>query len=367
MKKIYILMCLVCAWSCVNSMDEPCELPIAGNWAGIDEDGAVLNYIEFKTGKYYEYASESKHYYSEKKIWHAKQSDFALQAESWYSVSGGKITFCGRTENISYTDNVLKIGDISYCPVDALDPEYGFTLTHQIPIDEQGVVQCSVAAHEIVWDCRISGLPDSARPDVELSESWVRLVSASEGQLRLQLDENTTSSQRSASVKLSHPAIVPLEFTLTQMIYGLSLSSNKTTTNYAGGSYEFSYSIENSYPEITAIAHSNKSWVTDVAINDGKVSFKVQENNSGQARSATIAVSYGTIVQLHTVEQSYEAATLTINNFYRTCSHLACERSFTNTITNPRSSYRLIVSCDAVWITDIKNEGGKITYKVSEN
>ena len=76
-------MCLIGLSSCVNSMDEPCDYPVVGKWAALNEDGSVSKYVEFNTGKYYEYTTESQLYYSDKTIWNATEDDFSPVIESW--------------------------------------------------------------------------------------------------------------------------------------------------------------------------------------------------------------------------------------------------------------------------------------------
>ena len=152
-----MLMCLAGLSSCVNSMDEPCDYPVAGKWVALNEDGSVIKYVEFRTGKYYEYAAESDHYYSDKTIWNAKEDDFSPVIGSWYSIAGGKLHYDSKSEKISFSEGLLKIGNQEYVPFESFDEEYGFALTlDAVTLD--GAVHLPVEAQEIVWNYHIEGL-----------------------------------------------------------------------------------------------------------------------------------------------------------------------------------------------------------------
>ena len=368
MKRIYlyILMCLVGMSSCVNSLDEPCDYPVAGKWTSLNEDGSVSKMIEFNTGKYYEYASESKYYYSDKTIWNATDNDFQSVKQVWYSINGGKLHYDGQSEKISFSDGLMKLGDAVFYPVEKLDENYGFTLTLDVATVD-GVFICPLDSKELVWNYQIEGLPAGNQLQVDIESDWIHVVEITDSQIKLSVDVNDDLAERSATLALSHPAIATEVLTLSQSFYGLQLSSYTTEATYKGGKYEVSFTIENPDENIVPMVKCDADWISDLSVLDNKITFTVSQNNSDSNRSADIIFEYGTACLTHKVEQSYLAAVIKTNPASTTCNYKANSLSFTYTITNPREGVELEVSCTADWITNLTHDKSKVSFKVREN
>lgn len=368
MKRIYlyILMCLIGLSSCVNSMDEPCDYPVVGKWAVLNEDGSVSKYVEFNTGKYYEYTTESQLYYSDKKIWNAKEDDFSLVMESWYSITGGKLKYDGNSEKISFSEGMMKLGDMEFYPMEKLDENYGFILTHDI-VTVDGVFVCPLDSQELVWNYQIEGLPAGNLLQVDVESDWIHVVEITDSQIKLSLDVNDDLAERSATLALSHPAIATETLTLSQSFYGLQLSSYTTETTYKGGNYEVSFTIENPEQGMEPSVKCDADWISDLTIQDNKITFTVSQNNGDSDRSADVVLEYGSECLTHKVEQSYLATVIKTNPASTTCNYKAKSISFTYTITNPREGVELEVSCTADWITNLTHDKSKVSFRVSEN
>lgn len=368
MKRIYlyILMCLIGLSSCVNSMDEPCDYPVVGKWAALNEDGSVSKYVEFNTGKYYEYTTESQLYYSDKKIWNAKEDDFSLVMESWYSITGGKLKYDGNSEKISFSEGMMKLGDMEFYPMEKLDENYGFILTHDI-VTVDGVFVCPLDSQELVWNYQIEGLPAGNLLQVDVESDWIHVVEITDSQIKLSLDVNDDLAERSATLALSHPAIATEILTLSQSFYGLQLSLYTTETTYKGGNYEVSFTIENPEQGMKPSVKCDADWISDLTIQDNKITFTVSQNNGDSDRSADVVLEYGSECLTHKVEQSYLATVIKTNPASTTCNYKAKSLSFTYTITNPREGVDLVVSCAADWITNLTHDKSKVSFKVSEN
>lgn len=359
-------MCLVGMSSCVNSLEEPCDYPVAGKWASLNEDGSVSKMIEFNTGKYYEYASESKYYYSDKTIWNATDNDFQSVKQVWYSINGGKLHCDGQSEKISFSDGLMKLGDAVFYPVEKLDENYGFTLTLDVATVD-GVFVCPLDSKELVWNYQIEGLPAGNQLQVDIESDWVHVVEITDSQIKLSVDVNDEFAERSTALTLKHPAIATETLTLSQSFYGLQLSSYTTEATYKGGKYEVSFTIENPDQNIVPMVKCDADWISDLSVLDNKITFTVSQNNSDSNRSADIIFEYGTACLTHKVEQSYLAAVIKTNPASTTCNYKANSLSFTYTITNPREGVELEVSCTADWITNLTHDKSKVSFKVREN
>ena len=353
--------------SCVKQMDEPDDLPIAGKWAQVDSDGSVSKYVSFEGGKYYEYKASSKHYYLNENIWHAGNNDYAKTQEAWYSARNGSLTYGGNAYDISVSDGVLKIGNAEYLPLKSLKSEYGFALTHNIPINANKVAEYSAVAQELVWNYQIKDLPKGYKLTASATCSWIRSVQVTENQIKLTLEENPTMTTRSVEVTLTHPAVFDLRFTLKQNNAGPKLSSTSTSATYVSEVFEVPYTIENPRDDVELIATSEVSWITDLSVKNDKLTFKVLENNSGSSRSSDIVLTYGSVTVNHKVTQSYSAPSLTLSSSSTSCGYAASSQSFTYTLSNPREGQSVKVTCSESWITNLVHEGTKVSFKVAEN
>ena len=165
MKKIFALLFLVMASSCVNSLEEPCTIPIVGTWAKVNSDGSVYEYVKFDSGKYSIYATTEKLYYLDGKIWNSSDSS--------YSAYGDQLRYGRYVNELSMSNGVLKIGQSEYVPLNAWESHYGFTLTHDIPLSNS-IATYSAASQDIVWNYEIKNLPKGYIIGVQEDAEWVR-------------------------------------------------------------------------------------------------------------------------------------------------------------------------------------------------
>ena len=369
MRKIYLYMltCLMAAASCVKSIDEPCELPVSGKWANLNEDGSVKVYVMFNNGRFSEYAATAPLYYYDEKIWHVTDEDFNKTFDAWYSIRDGVLSSGNITDKIDISEGVLKLGDFTYLPVESLEAGYGFNLTHNVPLNAQGVVECSSDTQYLLWTYGIENLPEGYRLSVSEDAAWIKSVQVEENQVMLTLEKNQTMIPRTAAVTFSHPAVADLQFTLQQNVSGPRLSSASTSVTYAAGSYEIDYTIENPREGVTLEADWLGTWITDVSLGNNKLKFNVLENNSGSSRTADIVLTYGDVVVNHQVTQSYSAPSITCNPTSTSCDYASASKSFTYTLNNPREGQSVKVTCSESWITNLVHEGTKVSFKVADN
>ena len=383
MKRIYfyLLTSLLVVSSCVKQIEEPADLPIAGKWAQVDTDGSVSKYISFEAGKYYEYETDSKHYYLNEKIWHANNDDYVQLFEAWYSARNGSLTYGSWVHDIAFSNGVLMIDNMTYLPLKSLEDEYGFTLTHDIPINTSNAVEYSAKAQEVIWNYQIEGLPKGNQLTVSANSTWIKSVSVTENQIMLTLDENSTMASRNVTVTLRHPAVADLQLTLIQGLSGPILSSGSTTATYSGGNFEVPYTIENPMDGVDLIAKSEVAWITDVLVKNDKLTFKIAENNSGASRDGNIVLTYGSVTLNHKVTQSYSAVEINCLPTSTSCSYARASTSFIYTVLNPREGLSVQVSCSEPWISGLVqnkivyqiggsghvHEGTQVAFNVAEN
>ena len=372
MKRLYfnIFAILLLVVSCQDTMEKSEKYPLAGKWVALDDHGSVSHYIEFKTGKYYKYESSEKLccYYSDQTIWNPNGCSFNLVVEDWYSVSDGSLMiYDGQSFDVSTSpDGILKIGNQEYYPVKSFSSQYGFSLVLDAGLDEKNTIGYTATEQEIVWNYQM-GLPAGNRVDVLESADWIELVQVTDTQVKLRLAENPSIENRSTPIVLSHPAVASLEVVLVQGVSGPVLASTTTSATYAGEVFEISYAIENLKESIDLIATTDVEWITDLSVKNGKLTFKVAENNSGSLRTGDIVLTYGSVTVIHKVTQSYSAPKITCNPISTSCDYAAASKSFTYTLNNPREGQSVKVTCSESWITNLVHEGMKVSFNIAEN
>ena len=147
----------------------------------------------------------------------------------------------------------------------------------------------------------------------------------------------------------------------------ISFSSDSTSVAYSGGSFEVSYKVEKSGDGVNLNVKTDASWIKDVALVNNKLTFKVDENNSGSSRAGNVILTYGSVTVIHKVTQSYSAPKITCNPTSTSCDYAAASKSFTYTLSNPRKGQSVKVTCSESWITNLVHEGMKVSFNIAEN
>ncbi len=131
---------------------------------------------------------------------------------------------------------------------------------------------------------------------VASQDSWITNVTVSGNIISYKVAENNTGAQRTGKIKLTYGSYATAEFTVTQSwaASSITMTPSSQTIDYAGGSFNLSYTITNPRANTTVTAVSQVNWITDVAILGNSISYKVAENNSGAQRTGKIKLTYGT-------------------------------------------------------------------------
>ena len=186
------------------------------------------------------------------------------------------------------------------------------------------------------------------------------------------LENNDCEESRTAEIDITYDTITE-RCTIIQTSDSpkIILSKEEETCSYEEKSYDFTYSIENPRESFSVQVSCSSSWITDLSDNDGKVSFKVTENNSGDDRSAEILITYGSISAKYTVKQEYTAPSVSLYPDTESFDYNAAQGIINYKVSNHHLGMKMSISCDADWITDLSrngdNKSGKISFNISEN
>ena len=149
------------------------------------------------------------------------------------------------------------------------------------------------------------------------------------------------------------------------MASGLKLTPSEGSSDYAGGTYEFGYSITNEREGESVRATSSSDWITAISVSGGKVSYKVGLNATGKSRSGEIVVKYSTATATYKVTQS--AAEFTLSESSASHGYASASGTIGYNIANRHDSEQLKLSTTASWITGLADSNGSVRYNVSEN
>ena len=145
-------------------------------------------------------------------------------------------------------------------------------------------------------------------------------------------------------------------------------SETAMTFDAAGGNGTITYTIENPSEELSVIAECEADWVVDLT-EGTSVTFTVVANESLEARSTEITVSYGESVKKVSVSQTGRepnpVLTLT-SDATVSYTYEGGAGTITYTLEDPKPGVEVTATCAQEWITDI-TVGDQITFNVAVN
>ena len=134
-KLLYILLSLVVVSSCLDELEDPFSLPVAGKWALVDADGFVSEYVEFRRGYYDTYKTEGKGYYNEGKVWAAGKSDFRNLSHDEYSIVNSILYVGNTSRRVSFSGDVMLLDNTKYYSLKSFTSDYYSTIKCNNPTD----------------------------------------------------------------------------------------------------------------------------------------------------------------------------------------------------------------------------------------
>ena len=202
------------------------------------------------------------------------------------------------------------------------------------------------------------------------SEDWIRNIAVENDKVIFSVGENNSGDNRYGELRLVYPGAESVVIKVDQEWSAVIIKLTPATTafSYAGGQGSFYYEVENPRKSVSMTANSNVNWITDVDVSGNTVSYNTQENNSGQARSGKITLSYGQYGSAeYTINQQWVASVIKLSKSYEDFDYVGGSSSFNFRIENPRHEATVSVQSDCDWITDVKIYDDTVSYSVSEN
>lgn len=152
------------------------------------------------------------------------------------------------------------------------------------------------------------------------------------------------------------------------------LNVTETTLNFEaqGGAGVINYTVENAAEGTEVEATCEAAWVTDLTVAE-TITFNVAAND-GEAREATIVVTYGELSKSVAVKQAakgeepkpntpvFEAVTATVEYEWNTAMGQVEYK-----LENPIEGVEVKAKSDVMWISQLQAKDGKILFGLAEN
>ena len=290
----------------------------------------------------------------------------AVSNVSWitdFSTDDNKISFKVLPSNED------RIGKIIVSYQFAEDVEITVNQSSKRAIKIEGTARYDYTAKDCTIPYSIENPKENSTMSASTDVDWLKELKVNDAALTFSLDENNTGSDRSCEITLEYPEakILKVKVTQTYSSSAIAVEPASQSTNYAGGKYEFSYSITNPKQGASVKVDRCPEWITDAKVVGNKVSYTVSENNSGSSREGYIVLKYDKVEKSFKVTQSYSSSSIVTNPLSKQTNYVGGDFSFTYTIENPREGAEVTATTQTDWITGIVVSGNKVSYTVTEN
>lgn len=126
--------------------------------------------------------------------------------------------------------------------------------------------------------------------------SWITGVVVKDKSLTFDVSKNTDKSVRSGKIELTYGNAEPTNVTVRQQALENAViktsSSSLTVDAWGGVKKTITYSIINPRPGAKLTAKSETSWIRDIVVGDGEVTFSKTFNFNGSSRTGKIVLEY---------------------------------------------------------------------------
>ena len=216
----------------------------------------------------------------------------------------------------------------------------------------------------------ITGPVAGSSLSAKCSATWVKNISVTSSAVECTVDENRGNTSRNATFTLSYSGAADVTYVLTQDWASTSITTSPgaLSCDYTGGSFSFGVNVQNPRSGVVVTATSKANWITNVALTDGEVSFKVAENNTSSARTGEIELKYGSFSSYSfKVTQEWATTTIVLTPSSAEVGYTGGVGTFNFEVRNPRAGISVAAVSQVAWITDVSITGNRVTYTVGEN
>lgn len=196
------------------------------------------------------------------------------------------------------------------------------TLAFEVAVSQQGKAASTTPVFELVgeqtltfgqeekmgkFSYKLENPIEGVNVEATTTANWISQVSviADESEVRFIVAANTGAA-RTAKIKATY-GIMEFEVTIEQAEYVapdpvITFENGEVTVEAEGGAQSVAYTLENPVEGAELGATANVDWISEVAAQDGTLSFTVAQND-GELRNGKITLTYANITAELTVIQ----------------------------------------------------------------
>ena len=125
--------------------------------------------------------------------------------------------------------------------------------------------------------------------------SWITGIVVKDKSITFNVSKNTDKKERSGEIELTYGNAEPTKVVVRQNEFEnavIETSSNINVDAWGGVKKTITYSIINPRPGAKLTAKSETSWIRDIVVGDGEVTFSKTFNFNGSSRTGKIVLEY---------------------------------------------------------------------------
>ena len=180
-------------------------------------------------------------------------------------------------------------------PVSLKIKQYEYSETPVISAPQLIEIGCNGGAKSILY--QIKNPDDNGELKANSDVDWISSILIEEEKISFTVGENLSDSERTGRIILSYNGAESVKVTVKQKKYTapeIQVQTQSFDVSFIGGNRSTEYRIINPKEgvKLNATTKAECDWITNVDIDDKKISFIVEENETGQDRSDKITLNY---------------------------------------------------------------------------
>lgn len=369
-KSLLVLSLAVVLTSC--KMEEIQDnISISGYWAQLNSVSQAKSFVRFDKGLFYTYSLPEALTVVDGTVWGYDEDEFKESevGRCWYSIDGGVLQVHAdhndRAGQVSVSGDKLTWDGVEYVSVKSFrEANY----SHIQP--EKDRISLSYAAESEAIKVKITNPLPNAILKAETSTQWIRNLSYSNELLSFDVTEVQALAE--GTITLSYPGAEDVRLVVSRSsAIRIVVDKQYLSYGYKSQSVSLGYRITGADASARISAEKepwNATWLKNLNVSDGFISFELDENNTGETRSATIRLhtQYADDVTV-SLSQLSSSTSISLAPSYENTDYKQKSLSFRFSIKDPQEGKSLEVKSDDNWISDISVVDDVVSYKTTEN
>lgn len=369
-KSLLVLSLAVVLTSCKMAEIQD-NISISGYWAQLNSVSQAKSFVRFDKGLFYTYSLPEALTVVNGTVWGYDEDEFKESevGRCWYSIDGGVLQIHAdqndRTGQVSVSGDKLTWDGVEYVSVKSFR-EANYSRIQP----EKDRISLSYAAESEAIKVKITNPLPNATMKAETSTQWIRNLSYSNELLSFDVTE--VQALAAGTITLSYPGAEDVRLVVSRSS-GIRIVVDKQDLSYGYKSQSVSLGYRITGADASARISAEKepcnaTWLKNLNVSDGFISFELDENNTGETRAATIRLhtQYADDVTI-SLSQLSSSTSISLAPSYENTDYKQKSLSFRFSIKDPQEGRSLEAKSDDNWISDISVVDDVVSYKTTEN